>query len=794
MNDSFVFCVGDAWARKYHITKDDEYISITEPAGAYSLAKMLSKTKIPTNFELFEPIDETHLHTEHYEMKQDMGKFYAYKRLGFKSGLVDYDIDFPELKHDKRINNKITVVCNENKGYKTWVQEKGICTIPDTDGYYIWASRNNLPTMNEMEMMGDNSTVLTDIKALRKNEAFIPSNTSWERKVMNCIWQITANKQLRPLNRARLLIINFDFDGALIIDNMNKRRMLWYYSNRFEGDTRSRIPGNVPKSWDLLVAWFVKEFYKNIELEDVWAFISDSYGVALTVSNKCMMEGYRVLREYSVYRFNEEKHLDYLNTTDSEMKIISVPKHAGIEKWEIVKSYVENAEDKSILEYAKKLVIEGYDAEIHEFPILEIGKLITANRFEIERYMNIKGLILNYVNSKNIDRPLCMAVFGKPGNGKSFGITEIACNISNSIKKIEFNLSQFKSIEDLYISFQKIRDIILSGKIPLVFFDEFDNEDLKWLKYFLMPMQDGCFIEKNNTYHLGRCIFIFAGGLFENFQKFSEPKPDKEVEYKQKKVPDFISRLRGYINIQGVNYTLTDNSNIIRRSMILRSLIMRKIPRIVTSNGIIQIDKDVLNALLNIKEYKHNVRSMEAIIDMCQFGNKKKWEQSCLPSRQQMQLHVDSETFMNLVFQEINEAEKIERIAEAIYVVEGKNDSAWISIPDNDKKEFRLKAKMVDLAMQSFKDYSLYYNFDTGRKPQKSFDSFKDAEIGELSKQFHGKLSTKWIDELKFDLHEHAKEWDNLSPESKSYYVDFVMGIPDILKEASMFIVPFRLW
>ena len=87
------------------------------------------------------------------------------------------------------------------------------------------------------------------------------------------------------------------------------------------------------------------------------------------------------------------------------------------------------------------------------------------------------------------------------------------------IKKIGFNMSQFTGVEDLHHALHQVRDMGLSGKIPLVFFDGFDaaleGQSLGWLRYFLTPMQDGAFLQGQISHPLGTAIFVFAGGTSE---------------------------------------------------------------------------------------------------------------------------------------------------------------------------------------------------------------------------------------------------------------------------------------
>ncbi|KAI9933972.1 hypothetical protein MW887_005044 [Aspergillus wentii] len=72
-----------------------------------------------------------------------------------------------------------------------------------------------------------------------------------------------------------------------------------------------------------------------------------------------------------------------------------------------------------------------------------------------------------------------------------------------------------------------------------------------WLRYFLAPMQDGEFLDQGINRPLGPAIFAFVGGTCENFRQFYDSL--KCGYAKASKIPDFMSRLRGYVNIRGPN-------------------------------------------------------------------------------------------------------------------------------------------------------------------------------------------------------------------------------------------------
>jgi hypothetical protein len=289
------------------------------------------------------------------------------------------------------------------------------------------------------------------------------------------------------------------------------------------------------------------------------------------------------------------------------------------------------------------------------FPTAKFGNYWVVDRDEIENFRSIRNLLHDHRDMRRTV-PLSIAVFGPPGSGKSYGVREIAKSIGDE-KEVEFqtyNLSQFVHPNELTQALLPIRDVLLDGKLPIVFFDEFDTNlgdtKLGWLKYFLSMMQDGQFKHGETMLKIGGAVFVFAGGTSPTYQKFLPQKEslEEQREFSDSKGPDFISRLRGYVNIRGVNPDPDDSDDkafVIRRAILLRSILWEKVPFLFRDN-VALIDPDVLQALLQVDEYKHGSRSMEAVLDMSRLAKAKPFSASMLPSIDQLNMHVNGKQFM----------------------------------------------------------------------------------------------------------------------------------------------------
>ena len=342
---------------------------------------------------------------------------------------------------------------------------------------------------------------------------------------------------------------------------------------------------------------------------------------------------------------------------------------------------------------AEKIVTNGFTQLLGDdkkregvnFPLARFGEMTVIDPGEIMNYRLIMMQMRRYIDKAKLDaKPLALAVFGPPGAGKSTGIIQVAaaafCKPVKDLDIVSCNLAQFTSADQLTAKLHDAQDIAQGGKTPIVFLDEFDSifeeKQFGWFKYLLPLLQDGKYKMGHNEYHLGKAIVILAGGVYSCFgdlnifcREYDEYRTymDKrrkdregEEEFKRKKEslravkgPDLISRLRGIIDIKGINQINDDDVYyLFRRAVILRNMLEKHMPDYFSTNQkntplYANIERRVLNALLNVKEYRHGTRSMEALIEMSGATSRdyEKFVAAMIPPGEQLDIHVDRNDF-----------------------------------------------------------------------------------------------------------------------------------------------------
>lgn len=243
---------------------------------------------------------------------------------------------------------------------------------------------------------------------------------------------------------------------------------------------------------------------------------------------------------------------------------------------------------------------------------------------------------------------------------------------------LEFNLSQFAGPDELIGAFHQVRDEALRGLTPFVFWDEFDSKEYMWLQYLLAPMQDGAFREGQISHPIGKCVFVFAGGTSFTMENFGPTNSNSEEfrKFKLLKGPDFVSRLSGYLNVLGPNRrqkydtrsgTWENENNPfdtcfpIRRALLIRAVLG------FSKDAQMEIDRGLLNALLEVGQYKHGARSLETILMLSKGQRKEGLKRSYLPPKEQIYLHLDYDEFLSLVNRDLPFKMNSEVLAPAVH-------------------------------------------------------------------------------------------------------------------------------
>jgi hypothetical protein len=272
--------------------------------------------------------------------------------------------------------------------------------------------------------------------------------------------------------------------------------------------------------------------------------------------------------------------------------------------------------------------------------VTRFGALYLFTPEELVQFKSLHNLVKRYIVQIKPPRPLSFAVFGPPGSGKSFAVNQIFAEVGNELKS---NLRYTKVNLTQVLDSRALGKVLASGEqtdntVPVFFFDEFDaprdGAPYGWLAWFLGPMQDGEFIHDGKVILVHRAIFIFAGGTASTMQEFSSFEGRRA--FSLAKGPDFISRLRGFLNVSGPNA----EPRMLRRAVILRAELESRAER--NGTGAFRPDPDLLKSLLQVGRYRHGARSIAAVVELSDINENKRqfgWEE--LPEDHLLGQHID---------------------------------------------------------------------------------------------------------------------------------------------------------
>jgi hypothetical protein len=146
------------------------------------------------------------------------------------------------------------------------------------------------------------------------------------------------------------------------------------------------------------------------------------------------------------------------------------------------------------------------------------GAVIPLNDDETHQLAAMSDLIERYIRHQGHSHPLCLAVFGPPGSGKSFAVKQIRGEVQRATKvqlpMTTVNLTQLSRPAELTDALVTALTVAKAetGSVPLIFFDEFDTTRdgaaYGWLSSFLAPMHDGEFLNNGKNVELKKAVYI----------------------------------------------------------------------------------------------------------------------------------------------------------------------------------------------------------------------------------------------------------------------------------------------
>lgn len=669
--------------------------------------------------------------------------------------------------------------------------------------------------------------VLLDVNDLRNEGAAISHGLSWERFASDIVHFFTyANHLTRLLAESfnGWVIIKAGLEGAVIIppgfrtaDRPNGKSPLLIYNpvcGEDDGFDEFRGKGRMTGYFSVFTSTI--GYYVNSANTLSDECLVNATKAGLSASRELLKYGFVVDEKYSTAQYPIEQIAGQIIKNNGEnfldIEIPIIPENYSVHKklWTILETH----KLKGIVEMAVKIVRYGDENSNIQLPCAKFGKLTTYDPSEIENFRTVKRLVREYLEAGVMNRPLSLAVFGKPGSGKSFGVTEVVSSLlPGNTPSRTFNLSEFQSVTELSRAFHNIHDLTRDGTMPLIFFDEFDctlnGKQCGWLKYFLAPMQDGKFNDGNDIHPIGRAIFVFAGGTKSSYKKFADQEFDSECWFAKAKGPDFLSRLRGFVNIMGVD-PVDDKDFIclIRRATLLRSNIIARAKTLgnqshwlFNEKKEIIIEDALLHTLLKIPSYQNGARSLNAIIESCQLSLSKGFTKATLPPSHILAMHVDVKRFNELLYSEnfndklfLPARETMARMVHQYYREANKgekNDIPWEELSVYDQQQNRYQ-------VDTFADLLLATGFDVelsccAESPVSVNLLIEPLAIKEHKRWMNDKISQGFkygkVKSTELLTHPNIVEWKKLSNEDKKKDREAVRRIPELLSISGFTIV-----
>lgn len=292
--------------------------------------------------------------------------------------------------------------------------------------------------------------------------------------------------------------------------------------------------------------------------------------------------------------------------------------------------------------------------------ITHLGKFATRNQVFLDRLFEVRTRMTRYLEKQDVTRPLNILLAAPPGSGKSFLIKQLVSSAGQDRFAFEeVYVASFDDVSELLGVFQRAQSVFVSGKVPVVFFDEVDSKvsGSPIYKRFLSPMWDGTFFIGKDKFHLGRSIFFFAGStlsLEEESQKILD-QSNQPLSYKdylsdwqkafeehwttsdQEKITDFLDRIDVLLRLPPLHPRILGEDYDREIQDLVLLLISKHHPKVR------RVGRIAFDFLCSAQKSKQSLRPVEKIIFASEVHDEDLFDIFCLPTSETAEVEIPSE-------------------------------------------------------------------------------------------------------------------------------------------------------
>ena len=255
----------------------------------------------------------------------------------------------------------------------------------------------------------------------------------------------------------------------------------------------------------------------------------------------------------------------------------------------------------------------------------------TLDRQHLKDIQAVIASIRLYANDRSRRRPLNFMLHAEPGSGKSHFVECLANRLSEErVKDVSFNMTSMRGADDLGAPIDRVRDLKVADRLPLLFLDEFDSNSENFAR--LLPLLwDGKVDVGGRLLQTGKMVVVLAGSSKRIGELSHAAKSLKDATKKEDgKLIDLLSRINGgEISIPGLDEVSETRDRRVDKVCLAVALLRQRF-----GGSLRRVPWALLRFIADTK-FKHGSRSIATLLDLIPLTSEKttdlKLEETRLP-------------------------------------------------------------------------------------------------------------------------------------------------------------------